>query len=196
MSKASDAANAVLYAIEQVLNLYGVQYTREQSRVIMVEGAAGRFRPMYFGKWIDDDGNVHTSGKADILARPRIFAYYSETHNSEEFMTVPLWIEAKSGKGRLSPEQIAFKNWVESNGDHYLLIHDDARPLIAWLEENGVKRQPKRVIHAAEPLDTSSLQSLPCRHCAQKIEEHIGAAHGCPGKRGTVWSPALQTSRN
>ena len=72
MSRASDAANAVVHAVEQILDLYGVQHTREQSRVVMVPGAAGRTRPMFFGKWIDDNGEVHSSGRADILARPKI----------------------------------------------------------------------------------------------------------------------------
>ena len=44
---------------------------REQSRVVMVEGVAGRTRPMYFREVVDDFGNVHCSGRA-VLARPRI----------------------------------------------------------------------------------------------------------------------------
>lgn len=201
MSKASDAANAVVNAVEQICNLYGVQSTREHSRVIMVPGAAGRTRPMFFGKWIDDNGTVHNSGRADVLARPRVIPFSltgcqnSNTVNSllaEAFrVTVPLWIECKSGDGRLSPDQRAFRAWVEGNGDYYLLIHDDARPLIEWFETHGVKKQPKRIIHAAEPMTTGDLYALPCRHCQKPRAEHIGAAFGCAGKRGGVWSPYM-----
>lgn len=213
MSKASDAGNAVVNACEQICDLYGVQHTREQSRVIMVEGTAGRFRPMYFGKWVDDFGKVHASGRADLLARPRItlasialhkncaLALHSSMDSgimgwvSEVRVSVPLWIECKSGKGRLTPDQVAFKSWVESNGDHYVLIHDDARPLIAWFEAHGVKKEPKSVLKQAEPLDDSSLRELPCRHCKQPQSGHIGKILACKTIIGKVWSPQLRVAK-
>lgn len=192
MSKASDAANAVVNAAAQVLDLYGVRYTREQSRVIQVEGAAGRWRPMFFGQWVDDFGVKHNSGKADLLARPRIWAATVLAGTVAGRISVPLWIECKAGKGRLSPDQIAFKNWVEANGDEYMLIHDDVRPLITWLDEHGVVREPHRIIHSSTPMNVDDLHALPCRHCGKSRGEHIGVALGCPGKSGHVWSPDLK----
>ena len=215
MSRASDAANAVVHAVEQILDLYGVQHTREQSRVVMVPGAAGRTRPMFFGKWIDDNGEVHSSGRADILARPKIRVRHptamvmltglvKELHSDAELnienwkITIPLWIECKSGKGTLSPDQRAFRAWVTGNGDEYLLIHDDARPLISWLEEHGVRKEPKRIIHA-EPMSTGALDDLPCKHCGSKKHEHTGTIHACKSSvrasaMGKVWSPKLTTT--
>jgi hypothetical protein len=212
MSKASDDANAVVYAAEQVLDLYGVQHTREQSRVMRVEGSAGgggdwkpnsyssnvgsgRWRPLYFGKWIDDNGTVHTSGRADLLARPRIPAYLWGADEPDLLVTVPLWIECKSGKGRLSPDQVAFKSWVESNGDFYLLIHNDINPLVDWLKVRNVSKQPKLIIHA-EPLNTEALAALPCRHCKHPKEKpfHTGTIFACRDALGKVWSPKLTTA--
>lgn len=190
MSKASDAANAVVNACGQVLDLYGVRYTREQSRTIMVEGAAGRWRPMYFGRWIDDNGEVHTSGRADILARPRIL-------RDGWVISIPLWIECKAGKGRLTTDQAAFRKWVEDNGDHYLLIHDDVRPLIAWLTLRNVRKEPVGVIHSGTPLTTEAINMLPCRHCGDLKDKHDGTIHACRGKRfmGKVWSPSIRNTK-
>lgn len=139
MSKASDAANAVVNSTIQVCALYGVKVFRMQSRVIMVPGTAGRMRPMFFGKWTDDFGNEHNSGMADLLARPKIFAYYSETHSQDEFLTVPLWIECKAGKGTLSPEQEAFRHHVLANGEHHVTVQNDLRPLMQWFDAHGLK---------------------------------------------------------
>lgn len=145
MSKASENANAVAYAIEQVCGLYGVEILRMQSRVFTVPGAAGRSRPMFIGQWKDQFGNKHNSGMADFLARPRVPATdLLDVRGSLEIgirrVTVPLWIEAKSGKGALSDDQIAFKSYVEGNGEFWLVIHDDVRPLIEWFELRGVKK--------------------------------------------------------
>ena len=198
MSRTSDASNAVVNACEQVLDLYGVQHTREQSRVVMVEGVAGRTRPMYFGKWIDNFGNVHCSGRADLLARPRI-SVPTSMPGCFEPMSVPLWIECKSGKGTLSPDQRAFRAWVTENGDQYMVVHDDVRPLIAWLESHNVRKEPKRIIHA-EPMTTGALDDLPCKHCGgKKLTDHTGTIFACKSSvkasaLGKVWSPKLTTT--
>lgn len=213
MSKASDASNAVVYAAAKILDLYGVRHTREQSRVILVPGAAGRTRPMFFGKWIDDAGITHNSGRADILARPRIGmraigndllqrAEIPCTVKTMEWfdlrVSIPLWIECKSGKGRLSPDQIAFKNWVEANGDGYLLLHDDVSPLTEWLEIHGVKKEPKKNIHAA-PMSEQQVADLPCRHCKEEKRHHTGTIFACVGRLGTligkVYSPDLKVKK-
>jgi len=206
MSQRSEEANAVVWAVEKILDLYGVQHTREQSRVVMVEGAAGRFRPMYFGKWVDDNGMVHTSGRADILARPKItiaipwpadYVYREGEVRTplppSVVVSVPLWIECKSGAKKASAEQRFFAAWVKSNGDHYLLIRDDTRPLEAWLQAHGVRKEPKRIVNA-EPLTTEALDGLECRHCGELKTQHTGAIHACRGKKalGKVWSPSLK----
>lgn len=213
MSKASSAANAVVYAAEQVCALYGVQVTREQSRMFNVQGAAGRWRPMFIGQWTDDLGKVHHAGKPDLLARPKILVRFQNGMAGESTMadpagllggklriTVPLWIECKSGAGKLEPHQWAFKSWVEKNGDSYLLIHDDVRTLIAWFDAHGVERHCDDVElrNVAEPMDASLLHELPCRWCKGSRGEHIGPALGCGGKMalsGKVWSPNLKAAR-
>lgn len=195
MSRASDNSNAVVYAAEQVCALYGVQVTREQSRMFNVQGAAGRWRPMFIGQWTDAFGKIHRAGKPDLLARPKILPFPKSIPDFR--MAVPLWIECKSGEGRMKPEQMAFKNWVEQNGDTYLLIHDDVRPLLVWFEEHGVERHCNEVEmrNVVEPMDASCALALPCRWCKASRELHIGVAHGCAGKSGKVWSPDLKAAR-
>lgn len=212
MSKASSNANAVVYTVEQVCGLYGVQYTREQSRVINVEGTAGRWRPMFVGQWTDDFGKVHSSGKADILARPRIVIRFHNGSPSPAscadpagllpagklLITVPLWIECKSGDGRMTAGQEAFRYWVEKNGDAFLLIHDDVKPLIDWFDAHGVTRisGEAETRNVLEPMDATALVRLPCRHCKKNRPDHIGPAFGCPGTSGKCWSPDMKAARS
>jgi hypothetical protein len=143
LSRSSDAANAVVYTAIQTCALYGVKTMRMQSRVMWVPGAAGRPRPMFFGKWTDDNGVEHNGGMADLLARPRIDLQPPHALDPVE-ATLLLWIECKSGKGRLTEDQIAFKNHVENNGEFYIVCHDDMRPLVGWLEAHGLKERNKR----------------------------------------------------
>lgn len=166
MSRASANANAVVYGIVETCALYGVETFRMQSRVFTVPGAAGRDRPLFIGQWTDQFGKMHNRGMSDILARPKVPLKYLEPvcwvkvagsfglvptiEARERFeygaagldatITLPLWIEAKSGRGGLTDDQVAFKSYVESNGETWLLIHDDLRPLIEWLEIHGVKK--------------------------------------------------------
>lgn len=191
MSRASDAANSVVYAAEQVCALYGVQATREQSRMFNVQGVAGRWRPMFIGQWTDSFGKIHRAGKPDLLARPRI---RFDNALAQLHVSVPLWIECKSGEGRLTPDQIAFKNWVEKNGDCYLLLHDDVRPLIVWFDQHHVEKHCETVDlnPVVDPVDASILHTLPCKRCRLSRSGHIGAALGCPGKQGGVWTPDLR----
>lgn len=201
MSRASDAANAIVYGAEKVLDLYGVDYTREQSRVVMVEGAAGRMRPMFFGKWRDAAGEEHSSGRADILARPKVplamWGHWSDyaVMPTAPRIPFPLWIECKSGKGRLTTNQIQFKNWVEGNGDTYLLLHDTVDPLTKWLDQHGVRKEPRRIVHA-QAMTVEQVQELPCRHCKESKVNHSGSIFACIGKLGTligkVYSPDLK----
>ena len=96
--------NAVMYAVEQVCSLYGVQVTREQSRQFNVQGAAGRWRPMFFGTWVDGFGRKRNKGKADFLARPRVHWPVASGQGSVK-SPFPLWIECKSLKGKQTPDQ-------------------------------------------------------------------------------------------
>lgn len=211
MSKKSESGNAVVYAAEQVCALYGVQATREQSRMFNVQGVAGRWRPMFIGQWTDHFGKKHFAGKPDLLARPRIKICFDNGKPVEPscedpagilgagrlYVSVPLWIECKSGAGRMEPAQIAFKNWVEKNGDSYLLIHDDVRPLITWFEIHGVARNCDEVAlrNSVDPIPAAALFHLPCRWCKRVREEHIGVGLGCPGVTRKCWSPNLKAER-
>lgn len=194
--------NAVMYAVEQVCGLYGVQVTREQSRVLNVQ-TGGRWRPMYFGTWIDDLGQRHTGGKADFLARPRVRV---DNALAQIYISVPLWIECKSreGKGnrKTKLEQALFQQWVEKNGDTYLELREDVRPLMAWFEEHGVVRHCDDIelANVVTPMDASELYKLPCRWCDLPRDKHPGPMFSCPlhlkandaKLLGKVWSPSLK----
>lgn len=185
-----------MYAVEQVCGLYGVQVTREQSRHFTVQGVAGRWRPMFFGQWTDAHGKIHRAGKADFLARPRVRV------SSDVFLAVPLWIECKSKDGRLTSDQVAFKFWVESNGDAYMMLREDVRPLVEWFELRGVTRHcdDADLAPVVAPLDATVLITLPCRWCGLDRKDHKGVAFGCPLHLrmndtkliGKVWSPDLK----
>jgi hypothetical protein len=199
------AENPTMYAVEQVCGLYGVQVTREQSRSITVE-SGGRWRPMFFGQWTDEFGK-RRFGKADFLARPRIVV---DEQMGPRVMSVPLWIECKSLDGdknrrknlKTMGDQEAFKRWVESNGDFYLHIVEDVRPLIAWFEAHGVVKNCDEVALATvvTPLDGTELYLLPCKHCGYARAQHRGKIFSCPMELagcsskliGKVWSPDLR----
>lgn len=189
--------NAVMYAVEQVCNLYHVRYTREQSRSFNVQGAAGRWRPMFFGTWIDDKGVKHYQGKADFLLRPRI---RFDNALVQTYISVPLWVECKDAGKRLKPSQEAFRTWVLANGDYHITVEQDVRPLIAWFDEHGVQRgfQPEALTSIVEPIDATALHSLPCKWCGLPRAQHIKPAFGCnPGSgtkgdwMGRVWTPKM-----
>lgn len=194
--------NSVMYAVEQVCALYGVQLTREQSRQFNVQGAAGRWRPMFFGIWVDDHGNKHYGGKADFLARPRI----QIDGITPVRRSVPLWIECKSLDGKTNRktkfDQAAFEQWVTKNGDFYMRVREDVRPLIAWFDEHGVEKNCEDIALAnvVNPIDATEMYRLPCKWCGLSRDEHIGVALGCPLHLkscdtrfiGKVWSPDLR----
>jgi hypothetical protein len=195
--------NAVMYAVEQVCGLYGVQVTREQSRQFNVQGAAGRWRPMFFGTWVDGFGRKRNKGKADFLARPRVNAIVLSFGNSVATnISVPLWIECKSLKGKQTPDQAAFQQWVERNGDAYLLLREDVRPLVAWFDAHGVEKSCSDVELATvvTPMDASQLHTLPCKWCGFGRDRHKGSMLSCPLELaacntkliGKVWSPDLR----
>lgn len=207
MAKRQDE-NPVMYAVQQICDLYGVQYTREQSRVLSVE-SGGRWRPMYFGTWVDDTGEKHHGGKADFLARPRIkFSSLGlPTHFDIQRIPVPLWIECKAGAGKgnrkTQLQQELFRQWVLKNGDYYMTVQDDARPLIAWFDEHGVSKQctDADLKTVVEPMDASQLYGLPCRWCSFPRTQHLGSNFTCPmhlrandsNLIGKVWSPKLRS---
>jgi hypothetical protein len=206
--------NAVMYAVEQVCALYGVQVTREQSRQFNVQGAAGRWRPMFFGTWTDTSGrlvrrvgkgkqtNVWHKGKADFLARPRVRIYCSGYAGDSRVISLPLWIECKSGDEKQTGDQLAFQKWVELNGDYYLLLRDDVRPLVAWFDEHGVDKQcdDAALASVVSPIDCTELYVLPCKYCGFTRAQHRGTIFSCPLELaacntkliGKVWSPDLR----
>lgn len=150
---------------------------------------------MFFGEWIDQYGKRHRSGKADVLARPRI--QFTEVPGGEWLrMSVPLWIECKSGKSKPSHDQNAFRQWVTSNGDFHLLIHDDVRPLIDWFKQNGVEKRPtdEALNAVATPVSANALYELPCKWCKMRRCEHMGKILACSGMMGKVWTPDLKAA--
>ena len=210
------AENPTMYAVEQVCGLYGVQVTREQSRTFTVE-SRGRWRPMFFGQWTDEFGK-RRFGKADFLARPRVkiaqigdgvitaFGKVAGITAMSQHVSVPLWIECKSLTGKTNSktklDQAAFKAWVTKNGDAYLRVQEDVRPLIAWFDAHGVVKQCDDVALATvvTPLDSTELYLLPCKHCGYARAQHRGKIFSCPMELagcsskliGKVWSPDLR----
>lgn len=73
---------------------------------------------------------THSGGKgvADILAFPRLA--FGTFH-----MVWPLWIEAKSAKGKQSPEQVNFQHWVVDHGMAYIVARS-SDDVLAWLKAN------------------------------------------------------------
>jgi hypothetical protein len=153
MSKASDAANGLMVAVSQVAGLYFVPAFRMQSRALPVVGKGGRSRPMFFGEWTDDLGEKHKSGMADWLLMPHIRASIKATitppfagviappvlTSSVVGVTIPLWCECKTGRGKLTDDQFAFKLFVENAGAHHIALHDSADELIEWFVTHGVQ---------------------------------------------------------
>lgn len=193
-----------MYAVEQICGLYGVQYTREQSLQFNVPAAAGShrsFRPLFIGTWVDNFGKKHNKGKPDFLARPRILV----APGSALRIAVPLWIECKSIDGKMRPDQEAFRAWVLRNGDSFLLIREDARPLIEWFDDHGVENNAtnEELATVVSPMDASKLHGLPCKWCGLGREAHMGSMFGCPLHLvnnntkliGKVWSPKWAASR-
>lgn len=142
MSSASQAGNSVVSAAELVCGMWGVPALRMQSRVVTVVGAGGRERPMFMGKWTDDNGIEHYGGMADLLLQPTI-EVVCLCNDSQTCMTVtvPLWVECKAGKGALSKDQRAFRDWVTSNGAGYLELRDSADALLDWFKLRKVERR-------------------------------------------------------
>jgi hypothetical protein len=154
MSKASDAANGLMLAVAQVCGLYSVPAFRMQSRTLMVTGPHGRVRPMFMGEWTDDLGEKHRSGMADWLLTPRIRENINATLKfssqgvgvapppllvaSVIGVVVPVWCECKAGlSARMTPDQIAFKTYVENNGAYHIELRDPDE-LIAFFVSHGV----------------------------------------------------------
>jgi hypothetical protein len=138
MKKRADS-NALMYSVGEVCALYSVRLFRIQSRTFTVVGAAGRTRPMFIGQWTDDNGTVHYKGMADLLARPKIEVHMPHALDPA-IVTVPLWIECKSGDDKLSADQEAFRHHVTNNGEFHITIKDDLRPLMQWFDEHGLKQ--------------------------------------------------------
>lgn len=132
-----------MYAVEQVCGLYRVEILRMQSRVLTVPGAAGRSRPMFFGTWKDMNGVEHFAGMADFLARPRIRFNWGvsalDPVGYNTLYTVPLWIETKAGKGKISADQEAFRHYVQQNGEFYISVKENFDELIAWFQAHGLR---------------------------------------------------------
>jgi len=62
-------------------------------------------------------------GTADVLA----------IVPNEEHTFMPLWLETKSKRGTLTPEQESFRNEVEARGHAYLVVTDTDQ-IMEWLK--------------------------------------------------------------
>jgi hypothetical protein len=213
MSKASDAANAAMYAVEKTCELYGVETLRMQSRTVLVPGAAGRTRPLFFGQWRDQFGELHTRGMADLLLRPRVPMFdlmfkpgeYVLCYSPSEmaaiinrmknvFVTVPVWVEVKSGRGEMRHDQHAFRNYVEWNGEVFFTIHEEMKPLTDWFDSHGVKQSNFPRIPKPVSVPVGEVADLPCRHCGDFKAQHTGTILACRLLHtGRVWSPKIPT---
>jgi len=156
MAKKISASNAAVSACISAAELFGVPYYREQSRALTVVGAGGRNRPMFMGEWTDDVGIKHYGGKADLLMTPQIdcarltaalgvptvipLNTRADVSPKVSTIAVPLWVECKSGAGKLAAEQKLFRAHVLKAGNYYLEAHDSAEDLIAWFQKMGVRR--------------------------------------------------------
>lgn len=142
MPKPISASNAVVSAVESACAIYGVRCYRMNTRVFEVAGQGGRKRPMFMGSWRDELGTHHFTGMADLLLTPRVRLPILNGGKLVDIATatITLWVECKSGTGRLSPEQKEFRDDVVKAGAAYLEIRDSADELIAWFEKMGVKR--------------------------------------------------------
>jgi hypothetical protein len=129
------ASNAVVGAVMQAAAIHRVPAYRQQSRCFTVTGAGGEQRPMYMGQWDDMLGEHHFGGMCDVLLTPCITRAHGMTFGRFQ---VALWIECKSGEGRLSKEQVAFRDHVLQTGGYWLECRDSAEALLAWFREFGV----------------------------------------------------------
>lgn len=139
-----NASNAVVTAISQAAAIYGVPCFRMQSRTFEVAGAGGRKRPMFIGQWTDGYGTIHRCGMPDLLLQPRVNFWRIVTQgnpglSSDLKVTVPLWVECKSGSGVLGLNQRAFRDYVVESGAYYLEAHDSADIVVRWFENFGVR---------------------------------------------------------
>lgn len=142
MPRPISASNAVVSAVENAALLYGVRCYRMNTRTFEVTGQGGRKRPMFMGSWRDELGQHHFTGMADLLLTPRVRL---PIMNGDKFVdiataTVCLWVECKSGTGRLSPEQQLFRDDVMKTGAAFIEARDSADAVIEWFDRMGVKR--------------------------------------------------------
>lgn len=140
-SKASVAGNSVVAAVEEACAIYGVRCYRMQSRAVTVVGAGGRLRPMFMGQWHDSNGVLHRAGMADLLLTPAINLNDYSSDLAPQLVAMALWVECKSGSGRLSAEQEMFRDDVTEAGAFYIECRDSADSVIRWFEAYDVRRR-------------------------------------------------------
>jgi hypothetical protein len=137
---AISASNAVLQSIETACAIYGVRSYRMNTRAMSVVGVGGKERPMFFGSWKDANGELHRKGMADLFLTPKIpLKKLVETDSGLRFC-VPLWVECKSGSGKLTEDQKLFRADVIEAGAFYIEAHDSADAVVEWFRQYGVTR--------------------------------------------------------
>lgn len=134
--RAISASNAVVNAVFSAAAIYRVPAYRMQSRCFTVTGAAGEPRPLFIGVWEDGDGAPHYGGLADVLLTPTVYlAGPIRPHRVQ----IAVWCECKSGTGRLTKDQQAFKEHILATGGHWLECRDSAQALLDFFREYGVE---------------------------------------------------------
>jgi hypothetical protein len=104
-------------AILDLLTVERIWHVRLNSRTVMMPGAGGRMRPVYFG----------SPGMADILAAPIL-----------RTSPLMLWIEVKAPKGKQSEDQKLFERSVTEVGQFYLLARS-SDDVFEWLRDMGIR---------------------------------------------------------
>jgi hypothetical protein len=104
------------YVLESTLQLFAAEKIyamRMNSGALMVESKGGKRYPV----------KLHDRGTADILA----------IVPSKTLLFMPLWVELKAPKGKLSEDQVGFRDDVVRRGHSYLVVTETDQ-IMEWLK--------------------------------------------------------------
>lgn len=136
-------SNAVVHAIMQCAAIHGQPAYRMQSRMFEVPGEEGKLRPFFVGSWFDRFGQEHYGGMPDVLVTPTVLIEIPGVDGQPRiqiFTQLALWVEAKSGTGKLSEKQELFRQNVLATGGEWLLCRDSAEELLRWFSAHKLVR--------------------------------------------------------
>jgi hypothetical protein len=119
--KSRTPESGVLAEILQCLRNHRILCFRMNTGAHVATDAKGKPRMIRYG----------TVGMADVLAFPE------REVSGGEWVSQPLWIEAKAAKGKQSPHQEGFEKIVKDNGCWYVVVRS-YEELEAYLKAKGV----------------------------------------------------------